>query len=187
MARSSKPLGYRPSDDGGTPGAQIIAGRPSTDPNFEGPIRSLPNTHRLVRLPGVCIHTSKTITMAKTKKRLPESPAAVRTPWQIASEMEGVMASESFSDLLWMSAGGIDDQRSRAAIRRDFKFICDFVQDHGLSLDWMLWGDIGGLISHCAAHSPRAARPGAKQRERVRMAKLGAARISINPPLTIGR
>ena len=41
---------------------------------------------------------------------------------------------------------------------RDFQFVIAFLDDHGLSSDWIFRGDVSSLIAQGAAHSPRATR-----------------------------
>jgi hypothetical protein len=66
-------------------------------------------------------------------------------------------------------------QPGRRDENRDFRFVIAFLHDHELSYDWIFRGDVTGLIVASAATSARAARPGAAEREKARLAKLTTA------------
>jgi hypothetical protein len=67
--------------------------------------------------------------------------------WPGVDETAAARAVQFFRNC---AAGGEDDPD-------EFSAVVDFVNTHGGSLDWLMFGDPRGLICGCAASSPRAA------------------------------
>jgi hypothetical protein len=66
--------------------------------------------------------------------------------WPGVDEAAAARAVQFFRN--W-AASGQDDQD-------EFSAVVDFVNTHGGSLDWLMFGDPRGLLCECAASSPRA-------------------------------